>query len=281
MKEPDGKNGNVADLLNNIYRCADKSSWYGNVTQAYDRTRPRYPVRLLEKMMEITGLQPKNKVLEIGAGPGIATIELAKLGLEVVALEPNLSACELARAKCDEYSQVKLVNTTFEAWDLQEQKFDAIVATTSFHWIEPEVRIQKTASALKRVGYLVLLWNTPPQPSDRILESLKSIYQIYTPKLTPPESIQNHQQSIGKFAAEMMDSGYYQDVISESLISQVTYSIDDYLTLLTTLSPYIGLSEELRKDLLAALKTKLQQNYGDKLQLSYLSMMQIGCLREK
>jgi ubiquinone/menaquinone biosynthesis C-methylase UbiE len=267
---------NVSSLLSNIYRCADKSSWYGDVIDAYDRTRPRYPPQLLARVQEITQLKPGKRVLEIGSGAGIATVELAKLGLEIVAVEPNLSACELTQSKCSDYPQVKFVNSTFEEWELTTNKFDAVVATTSFHWVTPEIRTNKTASALKDDGYLILLWNTPPQPSQEIFQQLREVYQTYAPELAQQEDIPSHHQNLSKFGEEIIDSGYYQDLVSEEIICQVNYTVDDYLTLLTTLSPYIRLESSLKNVLLAELKKVLQLNYGDRLKLSYLSMFQIA-----
>ena len=270
-------NGDVSNLLNNIYRCADKSSWYSDVVNAYDRTRPRYPNQLLHRVQEIGQLRLGKNLLEIGSGSGIATIELAKLGLKVVAVEPSLSACDLAQSKCADYPQVEFINSTFEEYQLTGDKFDAVVASTSFHWVTPEIRSQKTASVLRNGGYLILLWNTPPQPKTEVLQELAVVYRTFAPELTQQEDIKSHQQNIAKFGQEIIDSGYYQDLISEQMICQIDYTVDEYLTLLTTLSPYIRLKSSQRNTLLIELKKVLQSNYGDSLGLSYLSMLQAAC----
>lgn len=276
MSDRQDWNAEVSSPLESIYRCADKSSWYSNVASAYDRTRPRYPAKILARMQEIARLQPGKAILEIGAGPGIASIELAKLGAETVCLEPSLPACEIARRKCATYSNVELVNTTFEKYELGDRRFDAVVATTSFHWVTPEIRNQKTARALKNNGLLILLWNTPPQPSYEVHQSLTEAYQTHAPNLAKYEEHQNHQKNLAKIGETVIDSGYFQDLFFEQVISKVTYSIDDYLTLLSTLSPYISLESQQRTTLLAELKRILQLNYSNCLQLSYLSLLQIA-----
>ena len=276
MNESELSNGRVSSLLNNIYRCADKASWYSDVAPAYDRTRPRYPQKLLVKMIEIAKIHPSKKVLEIGSGPGIASIEFAKLGVELLGIEPSLSACQIARRKCANYSQVQFVNSTFEEWTSTSQKFDMVVATTSFHWLTPETRTRKSASALKDRGYLTLLWNTPPEPNDEIRRSLSQVYQIYASELDSQENIQNHQQNLAKFGQEIIDSGYFGDLVTKSIISQVIYTVDEYLTLLTTLSGYIRLESSQRNRLLGELKKILQSQYGDRLELSYLSVLQMA-----
>ena len=276
MSESKKSNGEVSNLLKNIYRCADKSSWYSNVASAYDRTRPRYPQPILAKMQELARLQSGHKVLEIGCGPGIASLELAKMGLEVVGIEPSLSACEIARQKCADYSQVKFINSTFEDWTSSDRAFDAVVATTSFHWVTPGIRTQKAASILKDNGYLVLLWNTPPELDPEVRHSLAQIYQTHAPDLVSVENIQNHQENLAKFGQEILDSGYFTDLVTEQTICQVIYTVEEYLTLLTTLSGYIHLKAECRNTLIEELKKALQSQYGDRLELSYLSMLQIA-----
>ncbi|MGF1588993.1 MAG: class I SAM-dependent methyltransferase [Pleurocapsa sp.] len=276
MSDRQAWDAELASLLKNIYRCADRSSWYSSVADAYDRTRPRYPAKILARMQEIARLQPGKSVLEIGAGPGIASIELAKLGAQLVCLEPSLAACELARIKCAAYPNVEFIATTFEEWDIAELNFDAVVAATSFHWVVPEVRTIKTAAALKDNGLLILLWNTPPQPSYEVFQSLVGVYQNYAPELAKYEENHNYAKNLAKIGEEAINSGYFQNVTSEELISKVTYSIDDYLTLLSTLSPYINLEPKQRDLLLTELKRVLEFNYGNnKLRLSYLSRLQI------
>ena len=268
--------GNTANLLKNIYRCADKSSWYDSVASAYDRTRPRYPAEILAQMQSIAKLQPVKSVLEIGAGSGIATVELAKLGANIVALEPSKSACAIARDKCNAYPNVEVVNTIFEDWDLKARKFDVVVAATSFHWITPEVRYIKTAEALKDNGLLVLLWNTPPQPSYETHQGLQDIYQTHAPELMKYEGHQDHRENIGKIAQAVIDSGYFQDLTTRQAIVPVSYAVENYLTLLSTLSPYIKLASTQRETLFTALKTRLEQYIGDRrqLDLTYLSLLQ-------
>ena len=270
----------VSSLLKNIYRCADKSSWYDGVAEAYDRTRARYPAEILARMQKIALLQPGKSVLEIGAGPGIASIELAKLGAATTCLEPSRSACELARRKCAGYPNVEFINSTFEAWDLSDRQFDAVIATTSFHWLTPEARNQKTAAALKEDGLLILLWNTPPQPSYQVHQTLREVYQTHAPELAKYESHQSHRQNLVKIAEETIESGYH-NLITQEQISKITYTIDDYLTLLSTLSPYIRLDSQQRSLLFADLKRALELNYGDKLDLTYLSLLQIAHKRQQ
>ena len=164
-----------------------------------------------------------------------------------------------------------------EKW-LLERQFDVVVAATSFHWLDPKVRHAKTAAALKDGGKLVLLWNTPPQPSYDIYQSLLNVYRSHAPKLAKYQRHHEHQQNIDKIAREAIASGYFRDLITEAEVVSVSYTVDEYLTLVSTLSPYIRLKANQRSQLFKELAVVLERsrNSQNKLDLTYLSLLQIA-----
>ena len=249
-----------------------KKSWYSQVAIAYDQTRPRYPSPLLDEIIQKTQLKPDSSLLEIGCGPGIATAQLAEQGFSIVAIEPSAESATLAKEKCQNNSNVEILNTTFEEWNLEPEKFDAVVATTSFHWLDPNLATQKSAAALKANGFLILLWNTPPQPSKEIYEtSLKQIYQDYAPSLIGYEELSYYQKNLDQFGQKLIASGYFDNLSTGEVIGELTYSVEDYLLLLSTLSPYIRLEEKQRQELFRVLKNTLKHQVGDTLYTHYLS----------
>ena len=62
---------------------------FGRDASAYDAARPPYPELVYDVLRRRCGLRPGTRVLEIGAGTGIATRRLVELGAEVVAVEPD------------------------------------------------------------------------------------------------------------------------------------------------------------------------------------------------
>ena len=249
-----------------------KKSWYSQVAIAYDKTRPRYPSPLINEIINQTQLEQNSSLLEIGCGPGIATTQLAELGFSIVAIEPSAESASLAKEKCRNYSNVEIINTTFEEWNLEAEKFDAVVASTSFHWLDRNLATQKSAATLKPNGFLILLWNTPPQPSKKIYDSfLKQIYKTYAPNLIGYEELSRYQQHLDQFGKQLIASGYFDNLSTGQFIKELSYSIDDYIMLLSTLSPYIRLEEKQRDNLLIALKESLRHNVGNTLNTHYLS----------
>lgn len=257
----------------------ERKHWYSSVASAYNRVRPRYPQTVIERALEFAQLPPKAKILELGCGPAIATVPFAQLGFELLSLEPNREASELAKQNCTDYPHVEIQNLAFEEWELASDRFDTVLAATSWHWIDPAIAYAKSAAALKVQGSLILLWNTPPQLDEETYQIVDTVYETLAPSIplyARHEGRKNHQADFLKFSELITDSGYFKNVKYESSIHQVVYSLDDYLLLLSTLSPYIALNENSRNHLFTNLREALHQNQGDRLNLSFISAFHVA-----
>ncbi|BBC22588.1 class I SAM-dependent methyltransferase [Pseudanabaena sp. ABRG5-3] len=257
----------------------ERKTWYGSVADAYNRVRPRYPSEIIDRTLQLAQLPPQAKILELGCGPAIATVNFAKLGFSLLSLEPNLEAATLAKQNCAEYPQVEIQNLAFEEWELERDRFDAVLAATSWHWLDPAIAYEKSAAALKANGVLILLWNTPPQLDEQTYQLVDEIYQSIAPSIplyARHEGRKTHQADFLKFSQTIIDSGHFHHLSYDSSVYKVTYSLDDYLLLLSTLSPYIALTEETRISLFAKLREALYRNRGDRLNLSFISAFHVA-----
>lgn len=241
---------------------AERKNWYSDSSTAYRWARPRYPQSLIDRVFEQAHLNAQSSLLEIGCGPGIATESLAAKGLSIIGIEPSAAACNLARKSCQNNEKVTIINSTFEQYDLDQQKYDAVLAATCFHWISPDVACAKSAAALKPHGSLILLWATPPQPSAELSDYLQPVYDRHN--LTTLSEGQKrtgsyYQSSFESFAETINDSGLFSPSHVEISTHHSTYSIEKYLALLTTLSPYIEIEEQIRENLLIELGERLSE----------------------
>ncbi len=252
------------------YSLEQRKNWYSNVADAYSRTRPRYPQQLINRTVELAKLSKNTNILEIGCGPGTATTEFAKMGFSMVCLEPSQESCNLARQNCAGFPNVEIINTTFEEWELQPNKFNTVLAATSFHWVSPQVGYPKLDRALKDDGNLILLWNKEPQPSYEVYQILDEVYQKQVPSLSRYEERATQERILQELGENVVKSGLFKDFVYEQMECDRAYSIDDYLTLLSTLSPYIVLDSMQRDDLFNELRDALSKNLGDTIETLYL-----------
>ncbi|MEC4806097.1 MAG: class I SAM-dependent methyltransferase [Jaaginema sp. PMC 1079.18] len=269
---------NFEEILQSIYEkdLSEKKSWYSNVAQAYDKTRPRYPQALLEKVLELAQLPPQARILELGCGPGIATQAFAERGFRIVALEPSREAWAIAQHNCRTYADVEIINSTFEEYAIAPHSFDAVLAASSFHWISPEIRCQKAAAALRNPGKLILLWNVPPQPNQAVCEALRTVHEKYEPSLMNVISGTNHLENLQQFTQELEDSGLFTNIVFTHVIGEKTYTIADYLGLLSTLSPYIALDNQTRQNLFIAIGETLLETVGETFSTTFLAAAHVS-----
>ncbi|MGB3300567.1 MAG: class I SAM-dependent methyltransferase [Phormidesmis sp.] len=238
-----------------------RQQWYSDSARAYRWARPTYPTALIDRVVAQSQLKASASILEIGCGPGIATAAFAQRGFRICGVEPSAAACEMARQACEGYGdRLTLHNSTFENYPLSSQPFDAVLAATSFHWISPEIACKKSAAALNPNGSLILLWATPPQPSEEICEYLSPIYERYDLAELGQErrrTQDDYQNNFEMFAKAVNESGYFQPTSVGIQQQQSIYSIEKYLALLSTLSPYIALEAQRRGDLFDAIAQQL------------------------
>jgi SAM-dependent methyltransferase len=118
---------------------------FGNLADTYDRVRPPYSEVLLDRVQEALELDAQSRVLDLGAGTGRVTRQLARRFERVVAVEPD----ERMRALHGE----------------------------AFHWFDAEAAIPEIARVLRPHGGLAILWThwweTEPPLPDEALAALR------------------------------------------------------------------------------------------------------------
>jgi SAM-dependent methyltransferase len=271
MKEPEQTAKHYADK-----DLDQRKTWYSPAAEAYNQARPHYPRALIDRVIELTQLPADAIILEIGCGPGTATVTFADRGFSMLCLEPNPDFGAIARRNCGKYSKVAIQTTSFEEWKLETKRFNAVLAATSIHWIPPEVAYPKVANTLQDDGWLILLWNAPAIPSYEVHQVLQAVYQVHAPSLSQYKGKETHEAELRVFEQIVTNSGQFKDVIFEPIVWEVTYSVDEYLTLLSTFSQYLVLDEETRNALFEGLRHKIDENFAGRLQLLNLSAFHVA-----
>jgi SAM-dependent methyltransferase len=265
-------------LLNECYGkdLEQRKHWYSPAAEAYRQVRPRYPQVLIDRVVEIAQLSSDSTLLEVGCGPAIATPAFADLGCRMVCVEPNPDFYRLAQRTCEPYPYVEVQNCSFEEWELAPQTYDVVLAASSFHWIPPEIGYPKAAAALRPEGYLILLWNKELQPRHEVYQQLAEVYQAHAPSLNRRYEDSATQAAILDQLGQMaIESGQFKNMISGHMEVEVTYSVEQYLLLLNTYSPYLKLEPQQKQRLFEDLRQMLEQS-SETIQLFYTSAFHVA-----
>ena len=126
---------------------------FEQMAQDYADSRPPYPHELYAHLQGAGVIGPGVRVLEVGAGAGLATRDLVALGCEVTALEPGP---RLAAILGERVPAVQVLVSTLEAADLPEGAFDTAVAATALHWVDPATGMPILHRAVRPGGPLAV-----------------------------------------------------------------------------------------------------------------------------
>lgn len=225
--------------LTPVFTDRRRAESFGSVADEYDRHRPRYPHALITRLVPAPG----PTVLDVGAGTGISSAQLAGAGADVLAVEPDEQMAARCRAK-----GIPVECSTFEQWQPRGRVFDLVTFGQSFHWVDPDVALPKLASLLNPGGQLALMWNRiraedSKQPG---LERISAEYGITTPASTSANNAETALQALlhrAEFTAERVE-------VAEAL----HYSTDDWLSLVFTNSNHVVLEPAAKTELRARLR---------------------------
>ncbi len=235
---------------------------FEEVADLYDEVRPGYPDELVGDVLALSGIQAGGRILEIGCGPGNATIQFAQHGYQILGIELGERLAALAAKNCQAYPGVEIVNSSFEDWELKEAAFDLAISADAFHWIPPEVGYPKVSKALKKSGSAAFFWNMPVDPRTEWSRAIEEVYQKTSPGLENPDKPSFTAEQLTEIICEnFINSACFGQVTTRKYSGSVTLSSDQYLKLLRTFSSHHELDEATRKNLFAEIR-KVLERYG-------------------
>jgi SAM-dependent methyltransferase len=231
---------------------------FGEVAELYDRVRPGYPAEVFAAL----GVGAGSRVLEIGPGTGQATRALAELGCSVVAVELGAELASVARRRLAGFPAVEVVTADFETWDLPAEPFDLALAATAFHWIDPAIRVEKSADALRVGGTLATIaTHHVAGGSLEFFAEVQDCYERFDPatpaglRLRPAAEIPEDREEIersARFGAPLFARWEWEQ----------SYSTDGYIDLLLTYSGHRALPDDARAGLLSCIRALIERHGG-------------------
>ena len=244
--------------------------------ERYDRARPGYPSTLFDDLMALTGLGEGSRVLEIGCGTGQATTPLAERGCEIVAIEPGPELAAVARRNLAHFPAVQVVTAAFEAWPLPPEPFDLVMSATAFHWIDPSVRVAKSADALRPGGSLATIATYHVAGgTEPFFVDVQNCYERWDPA-TPPGLRLLRAEAIPLEGEEIERSGRFEPPLFRRYPTDVPYSAESYIDVLLTYSGHRALEPAAQRGLLDCIRGLIDERYGGRIVKRYLSELRLA-----
>jgi SAM-dependent methyltransferase len=241
------------------YRAAAES--FGVNAERYDRTRQPYPTALIERIVTSSS---GHDVLDVGCGTGIAARQFQAAGCRVLGVEPDARMAEFARG-----SGVDVDVATFEAWDPAGRTFDAVVAGTAWHWVDPVVGAGKAAKVLRPNGRLAPFHHvaeTPLELRTALAEAYRRVaadspFNLSSSQLTQ-SPLDLFQPAFTRIAGAIRAVGGFSEPEQWRFDWRCTYTRDEYLDQLPTSGNLTQFPPDKLAEILTAVGTAIDAMGG-------------------
>jgi SAM-dependent methyltransferase len=112
---------------------------FASTVAYYESARPPYGAAFFEAVALQLGLNGSERLLDVGAGPGILAIGFAPYCREVVGVDPEPGMVEAAREAAQRAGvTVRFVEGRFEDAAARLGAFDIVSIGRAIHWLDPE-----------------------------------------------------------------------------------------------------------------------------------------------
>jgi SAM-dependent methyltransferase len=247
------------------------------VADLYDRARPTYPPEMFDDLAGAAGLVPGSRVLEIACGTGQATLPLAERGYAVEAVELGAALATLARRNLAAHPRVRVSVSSFEEWPLPPEPFDVVLCATAFHWIDPAVRLAKSARALRAGGWLAVVdtVHVDGGGTRQLFVDAQACYLEFDPDTAPGFRLPT-VQDVPVERDDLLDAGLFEPPVLHRYLREVSYSTQAYLDVLRTYSSVRRLPPQDQDGLLACLGDLIDTRYAGRLDMVYLTELRLA-----
>ena len=248
---------------------------FEEVPELYDRARPSYPPQLFDDFVKLARLGEAARIVEIGCGTGKATAPLATRGYRITCVELGEQLAALARRNLAAFRNVDVVTAAFETWQPSASGFDAIVAFSAFHWIDPELRYTKPASLLRPGGALAVVDTSHVLPDDGD-EFFADVQEDYVALTASDDSRPPRPEDVADRAGEIEASGLFGAAGARRYVWDVTYTADEYIAVLDTYSGHRALAPEVRAQLYERIRRRIESRPRRTLRKTYLTTLTVA-----
>lgn len=215
-----------------------RSTSFGRAAREYDRYRVG-PTR------EIVGqvISPDCGVaLDLGAGTGAMTRLLLERIPRVYAVDPDPRMREVLAENCP---AATVLEGAAERIPLPDGSVDAVVASSSWHWVDPVRAVPEVARVLRESGTLGLVWTRRDDAVDWVSD-LEDLRQRAT------ESGDQVRQQIRRFLEDpwLPEGSPFTDIEIARLPWSTKVTREELLRMLTTFAGFITAPDERKPAIL-------------------------------
>jgi SAM-dependent methyltransferase len=243
---------------------AERSRSFGAVASDYERYRPTPPLPGVDWLLP----ERRGRVVDLGAGTGRLTQLLVDRADEVVAIDPDARMRAVLER---EVPGARAIDGRGESIPLPDASVDAVLAATSWHWMDPVATLSEVARVLVPGGVLGVMWTG----ADRRASAVNKARAVHSRRQRPARRVDEAASSPTGLSRRMMDEVLrpepsleipagvpFEPPEHEVFRWRVALDADELIGLLGTSSWVLTLADDERANLFAETRSFLAEVVG-------------------
>ncbi len=238
---------------------AERAASFGGAASHYERYRPGPPVEAVEWILP----SPVRRVVDLGAGTGALTRLLVGRADEVVAVEPDDRMRAVLTASVP---GVRAVAARGESIPLPDASADAVLASSSWHWMDPVPTLLEVGRVLVPGGTLAAVWSGP-DPEAALIRQARALLGsegaagIDEGSQAELSAALNDRSALAQ-ALEIPPGVPFDEPEQTVITWDVALNADELIGLLGTFSWVILMKDEARERLFETARRVLRDSLG-------------------
>lgn len=241
-----------------------RSGSFGEVASTYERFRPGPPVAAITWMLPDSA----TTVVDLGAGTGAMTRDLVGRVDRVFAIEPDDRMRGILAAKLP---QATALRGAGESMPLDSSSVDAVLASSSWHWMEADRALHETARVLVPGGTLGVVW-AGPDPAGPFLSQAQAMLSEMSSGQGEPTASSDGDLDLGRVVMDtenrvesvlvIPDDSSFAQPEQQVLTWDVALTADELMGLLGTFSWIITMPDAERQHVFGEARRLLRDGLG-------------------
>jgi SAM-dependent methyltransferase len=249
---------------------------FDTVADLYESARPSYPDELFDDLVHLAGLEPGDRLLEVGCATGKATRPLAHRGFSVVCVELGARLAAEARRNLAGLP-VDVHVGRFEEWKDEPASFALVYAATAWTWVDPASRYRRAHDLLRPGGHLAF-WKAQhafPAGFDPFFTEIQEVYDAIGESHAgewppaPPDAVADN-------VPEIEASGLFTDVRVRRYVWERRYTAEEYVALLRTFSGHIAMDPDKRERLFDEIRRRIAVRRDPRVRRHWLAILHVA-----